>query len=107
MQRIIQTLSPPLAPLAADLLDCALDGARLNFGVDGYLRPALITGNYSTDKPGTVILLPNMNPENKPAITAFINQQRRQNDICALVEYFGVAILTDYLTEALLQQKHY
>ena len=85
MQRIIQTLSPPLAPLAADLLDCALDGARLNFGVDGYLRPALITGNYSTDKPGAVVPLPNMIPENKPAITAFINQQRRQNDICALV----------------------
>lgn len=85
MQRIIQTLSPPLAPLAADLLDCALDGARLNFGVDGYLRPALITGNYSTDKPGAVMVLPNMNPENKPAVLAFINEQRRQNDICALV----------------------
>ena len=85
MQSIIATLAPPLSPVAADLLDCALDGARSNFDRDGYLHAALITGNYSPAKPGAVIVLPGMSPETKPAITAFINQQRRQNDLCALV----------------------
>lgn len=50
MQSIIATLAPTLA---ADLLDCALEGARRNFSLDGYLHAALITGNYSPAKPGT------------------------------------------------------
>lgn len=93
MQSIIATLAPPLSPVAADLLDCALDGARSNFDRDGYLHAAIITGNYSPAKPWAVIVLPGMSPETKPAITAFINQQRRQNDLCALALECWQAVL--------------
>lgn len=83
MQKILQTIQPAVPPLGAELLDCALDGARQTFNADGYLTAALLTGNAA--RPGAVIMLDNMTPGTKPAILGFINQQRKQNEACVLV----------------------
>jgi hypothetical protein len=85
MQTILQTITPPLSPLGMEVLDCALEGARLNFSADGYLKAALITGNEDPARPGAIIMLANTSPEAKPAMVRFIHQQREQNDACVLV----------------------